>query len=560
MSQEARQILYQRLQAERGTIRKEAGQVRMRCALAYPNTYFVGMSNLGLQTMYRVINQRPDTVCERVFLPMAAEWDRYGVGKTPLLCLESQRPLGDFDVIGFSVSYENDYLHLLQMLALARIPLLAAERDERYPLILVGGAVTYINPEPLADFVDLMVIGDGEETIHDYLDLLHDTLGQPRQEHLRLAAEIPGVYVPRLHDQHTATTPIAPRKITDLAQWPAYSSVLTDATEFSGTLLVEITRGCPFKCRFCTVGYVYPKFRQLPGERVLELVAAQQQRDRVSGHPPVGKVGLISSATGDYRDLALVAQGLVDLGVAIGISSLRMDRMPEVLVDCMVRSGVRSCTVAPEAGSERLRQLIRKEMTEAVILAGTEMLLAKGMRDLKLYSMIGLPTETDADLQELLALVWKIWDLMKKYGRARGALGTLTLSVNPFVPKPATPLQWCAMAPPRVIKAKLHTLRQAIRHESHICLKHESIKHDYLEAILARGDRRLRDFLLETHRQHGDWPRAARQLSFDVEAFVCTELSQQAELPWDFLASERQMQRLHREHNRALALPVLAAS
>ena len=560
MSQEARQILYQRLQAERGTIRKEVGQVRMRCALAYPNTYFVGMSNLGLQTMYRVINQRPDTVCERVFLPTAAERGWYGAGKTPLLCLESQRPLGDFDVIGFSVSYENDYLHLLQMLELARLPLLAAERDERYPLILVGGAVTYINPEPLADFVDLMVIGDGEETIHDYLDLLHDTLGQPRREHLRLAAEIPGVYVPSLHDQPTVTTPVAPRKIADLAQWPAYSSVLTDDTEFRGTLLVEITRGCPFKCRFCTVGYVYPKFRQLPGAGVLELVAAQQRRDRAAGHPPVGKVGLISSATGDYRDLAMVAQGLVELGVAIGISSLRMDRMPEVLVDCMVRSGVRSCTVAPEAGSERLRQLIRKEMTEDVILAGAEMLLAKGMRDLKLYSMIGLPTETDADLRELLALVWKIWGLMKKYGRARGTLGTLTLSVNPFVPKPATPLQWCAMAPPRVIKAKLHTLRQAIRHESHICLKHENVKHDYLEAILARGDRRLRDFLLETHRQQDDWPRAARQLGFDVEAFVCTELSQQAPLPWDFLASERQMQRLHREHARALALPVLAAS
>jgi radical SAM superfamily enzyme YgiQ (UPF0313 family) len=560
MSQEARHILYQRLQAERGTLRKEAGQVRMRCALAYPNTYFVGMSNLGLQTMYRVINQRPDTVCERVFLPTTAEWGWYGAGKTPLLSLESQRPLGDFDVIGFSVSYENDYLHLLQMLELARLPLLAAERDERYPLILVGGAVTYINPEPLADFVDLMVIGDGEETIQDYLDLLHDTLGQPRQEHLRLAAEIPGVYVPSLHDQQTAITPVAPRKIADLAQWPAYSSVLTEDTEFSGMLLVEITRGCPFKCRFCTVGYVYPKFRQLPGERVLELVAAQQQHDRAAGHPPVGKVGLISSATGDYRDLALVAQGLVDLGVAIGISSLRMDRMPEVLIDCMVRSGVRSCTVAPEAGSERLRQLIRKEMTEDVILAGVEMLLAKGMRDLKLYSMIGLPTETDADLQELLALVWKIWGLMKKYGRPRGALGTLTLSVNPFIPKPATPLQWCAMAPPHVVKAKLHTLRQAIRHESHIRLKHENVKHDYLEAILARGDRCLRDFLLETHRQHGDWPRAARQLGFDAEAFVCTELSQQAGLPWDFLASERQMQRLHREHDRALALPVLAVS
>jgi len=554
MSQEARQHIRQRLQAERGTIIKEAGQARIRFALAYPNTYFVGMSNLGMQTMYRVLNQRPDTVCERVFLPAAAEQEYYVSGKTPLLSLEAQRPLGDFDVIGFSVSYENDYLHLLQMLELAHIPLLAAERDERYPLILIGGAVTYINPEPLADFVDLMVLGDGEEAINDYLDLLHDTLDQPRQAHLRQATQIPGLYVPALHTHSAETTPIAPRKITALAQWPAYSSVLTDDTEFSGTLLVEITRGCPFKCRFCTVGYVYPKFRQLPGTLVLELVKAQQQRDRAAGLQPVGKVGLISSATGDYRDLALVAQGLVDLGVAIGISSLRMDRMPEVLIDCMVRSGVRSCTVAPEAGSERLRQLIRKEMTEDVILAGVEMLLAKGMRDLKLYSMLGLPTETEADLRELIALIFKIWDLMKKYGRARGALGTLTVSVNPFVPKPATPLQWCAMAPPRIVKAKLQTLRQALRHESHIRLKHENLKHDYLEAILARGDRSLRDFLLATHRQRGDWPRAARQLGFDAEAFVCTELHQQTSQPWDFLASERQMQRLHREHDRAVAL------
>lgn len=555
MSQQVRKSLRQRLHAERGTIIKEPGQARIRFVLAYPNTYFVGMSNLGMQTMYRVLNQRPDTVCERAFLPMAEEQEWYVAGRAALLSLESQRPLGDFDILGFSISYENDYLHLLQMLELARIPLLAAERDERYPLILVGGAVTYINPEPLADFVDLMVIGDGEEAINDYLDLLHDTLGQPRQEHLRLVAQIPGLYVPALHTQSTETTPIAPRKITELAQWPAYSSVLTEDTEFSGTLLVEITRGCPFKCRFCTVGYVYPKFRQLPGTLVLELVEAQQRRDRAAGLQPVGKVGLISSATGDYRDLALVAQGLVDLGVAIGISSLRMDRMPEVLIDCMVRSGVRSCTVAPEAGSERLRQLIRKEMTEDVILAGVEMLLAKGMRDLKLYSMLGLPTETEADLQELVALIFKIWDRMKQYGRSRGALGTLTVSVNPFVPKPATPLQWCAMAPPRIVKAKFQTLRQAIRHESHIRLKHENLKHDYLEAILARGDRRLRDFLLETHRQRGDWPRAARRLGFDTEAFVCTALSQQTSRPWDFLASERQIQRLHREHDRALAVP-----
>ena len=366
--------------------------------------------------------------------------------------------------------------------------------------------------------------------------------------------------MPDIHRQADAAESLAPRKITDLAQWPAYSSILTDDTEFSGSLLVEITRGCPWKCRFCTVGYVYPKFRQLPADTVLGIVDAQQQRDRESGHTAVGKVGLMSSATGDYRHLPDVAQGLADRGVGIGISSLRMDRMPEVLIACMVRSGVRSCTVAPEAGSERLRAVIRKEMTEATILGGVEMLLAHGMRHLKLYSMIGLPTETDADLQELIALTFKIWDRMKRAGQARGALGTLTLSVNPFVPKPATPLQWCAMAPRREIEAKLRTLRQAIRKESHIRLKHESLKSAYLEAILTRGDRRMSRFLLESHRQQGNWRRAAQHLAFNVDQFVCTPLDTDASLAWDFLENDRQRQRLHREHGRALDLPVVTAS
>jgi radical SAM superfamily enzyme YgiQ (UPF0313 family) len=554
MHYDARQLTLRRLQAERGTIIKNAGQVRLRFALAYPNTYFVGMSNLGLQTMYRVINQRPDTVCERVFLPDMVS--RTPTDKSQLLSFESQRPLRDFHIVGFSVSYENDYVNLLQMLALARIPLLATERDERYPLILVGGAVTYINPEPLADFADLIIIGDGEEAIHDYLDLAVDGLNQTRDTHLQRAADIPGLYVPSLQVASREAQPLTPRKITDLSQWPAYSSLLTEETEFSSTLLVEITRGCPWKCRFCTVGYVYPKFRQLPADIVLGLVQAQRERDRQAEREPIGKVGLISSATGDYRHLAAVSQGLVDLGVAIGISSLRMDRMPDVLIECMVRSGVRSCTVAPEAGSERLRQFIRKDMNEADILMGVERLLDAGMRNLKLYSMIGLPTETDADVQELIALAFKIWDRMKRSGRARGALGTLTLSVNPFVPKPATPLQWCAMAPRRVIETKLQALRQAVRKESHIRLKHESLKSAYLEAILARGDRSMSGFLLEVHRQQGNWRRAAKRLDLDVDAVVGQAIGTEAPLAWDFLAAHRQRQRLHREHDRALALPL----
>jgi radical SAM superfamily enzyme YgiQ (UPF0313 family) len=555
MYRDVRQRARQRLQAERGTMLKDAGQAHIRFALAYPHTYFVGMSNLGLQSMYRVLNRRPDTVCERVFLPDLQERGWYAQGTLSLFSLESQRPIRDFHLVGFSVSYENDYLHVLQMLEWSRIPLLAAERDAQHPLVMIGGAVTYINPQPLADFADLMIIGDGEEALNEYVDLAHETLEQPRQEHLRQAARLPGLYVPSQHQSTSEICTIPPRKITELSRWPAYTSVLTEDTEFSGSMLIEITRGCPWKCRFCTVGYIYPKFRQLPAETVLHVVAAQQQRDRETGHAPVHRVGLISSATGDYRHVTTVVQGLIDMGIAISISSLRMDRMPEGLIDGMVQSGVRSCTVAPEAGSERLRHLIRKEMTEADILGGVELLLAKGMRNLKLYSMIGLPTETDDDLQELLALVFKIWERMKRYGRHRGTLGTLTLSVNPFIPKPATPLQWCAMAPPRDIDTKLQTLRQALRKESHLRLKHESPKRAYLEAILARGDRRMGHFLCAIHHQKGNWRRAAQHLGFDWEHFVCTPLAIETSLPWDFLASERHLQRLYREHERALALP-----
>ncbi len=558
MRQNIHQSARQRLQAERGTIIKNAGQARLRFALAYPNTYFVGMSNLGLQTMYRVINQHPDTICERVFLPDPQEQAWYRQNKHSLVSLESQRPVSDFHLLGFSVSYENDYLHVLQMLAWSRLPLLASERDERHPLVIVGGAVTYINPEPLADFVDVMIIGDGEEAIHEYLDLADDSLGQTRHEHLRQAAEIHGLYIPSLHRPMRDGNTMSPRKISDLAEWPAYSAVLTEETEFSGSMLIEMTRGCPWKCRFCTVGYVYPKFRQLPAETVLKLVASQQQRDREMGDSPLSRVGLISSATGDYRHLAAVVQGLVEMDVAISISSLRMDRMPKILVDGMVRSGVRSCTVAPEAGSERLRHLIRKEMSEAVILTGVDMLLAEGVQNLKLYSMVGLPTETDDDLAELIALVFKIWQRMKQHGRARGALGMLTLSVNPFIPKPATPLQWCAMLPPKQIEAKLQTLRHAIRKESHIRLKHESLKTAYLEAILTRGGREMSRFLLATHQQHGNWRRAAQQIDFDWQRFVCTALARETRLPWDFLGNERQQQRLQREHGRALALPIVS--
>ena len=288
---------------------------------------------------------------------------------------------------------------------------------------------------------------------------------------------------------------------------------------------------------------------------MLDIVTAQQRRDRDNGLPPVGKVGLISSATGDYRALPMVAQGLVDMEVGIGISSLRMDRMPDMLIDCMVRSGVRSCTVAPEAGSERLRGLIRKEMSEAVILEGVERLLAYGMRDLKLYSMIGLPTETGEDVQELLSLVFKIWALMQTLRPPPRRPGNPDLERQSFHPQTRhAPAMVRHGAPARGQGEAARTLHQALRRESSIRLNHGSLKDDYLEAILARGGRQLGAFLLETHRQRGNWPRAAKALGFDAIDWVCQPLSRDAILPWDFLETDRQRQRLHREHDRAMAV------
>jgi radical SAM superfamily enzyme YgiQ (UPF0313 family) len=521
----------------------------LRIALAYPNTYYVGMSNLGFQTIYKYLNLRPDTKCERVFLPDPEEEEIYRRQNTSLLTLESQQLVTGADILAFSVSFENDYVNLLKILELARIPFKAMDRDERHPIILIGGAITYINPEPLADFADLIIIGDGEEILEEYLSLFLDDAGLPRKKHFERAAQIQGVYVPSITSAHLT---IEKQKVSDFKAYPAYSAIVTEETEFGDMFLIEVSRGCPLMCRFCAVSYVYPKFRMLPPDFALNIVRERLRTDAKRGSPPIQKVGLVSSDICDYRGLDILCHGLKELGVKVSVSSFRIDRLPDILLDAIAYSEAQTLAIAPEAGSERLRKVIRKEMTDPEIVEGAERILNRGISNLKLYFMIGLPTETDTDLDNLIEVTLKVRQKMVDKGRETGRLGKVGLSINPFIPKPLTPFQWSEMASMKEIKRKLHYIRKGFGRTGNIELKPESLRTAYLEGILARGDRSMSRFLLAIHACRGNWERAAKEIGLDIDACLASKSNLMSNpLPWAFISNTREQERLAKEYQRS---------
>lgn len=510
------------LSEERGTVFKDPGG-RISVALIYPNRYRVGMSNLGVQTIYRHLNRRDDVVCERVFLPDPEEAEGRRKGGR-LRAMESDRPLARFQILAFSVSFENDYPHILTLLDLAGIPLEAESRNDRYPLVMLGGAITFLNPEPLARVVDLMVIGEGEETLDAYFDALGGRVPSDRSAHLREASEIPGIYVPGASDRMKEETGTGgqprTRHPSNLAQFPAYSTILTPNTEFSNTLLVEIARGCPWGCHFCAAGHIYRPFRTLPVETVLDIV-----RGRPEG---IRKVGLVSSAVCDYPGIDQLCQELRRLDLRIGVSSIRADRLSDALLQTLVQGGLRTLTLAPEAGSERLRKAVGKRMDTERLLDTAARAVTFGIPNLRLYGMIGLPSETDEDLAQLVDLTLKVRERMNSAGQRPGLL---TLSITPFIPKPRTPFQRKGMAPRKDLRRKLGGIRKALRRERGIRIKTEGLRDVRFQALLSRGDRRVTDLLLHRHRQGGRWEQAAHEVGIDIDRYL-EEIPPDAPLPW----------------------------
>jgi radical SAM superfamily enzyme YgiQ (UPF0313 family) len=539
-SRHQRDAALQTLSREIGYVRKPHAN-RLRVALAFPNTYFVGMSNLGFQTVYRLFNALPDVVCERVFLPPKQELAALLQSGARLVTIESQTPVKEFDVLAFSVSFEWDYTNVLTMMRLAGLPVRASERDYKMPLVVVGGAVTFVNPEPLALFADVIAAGEGESLVPALAEAAAMT---SRSAMLRSLAPQRGFYVPSFYDVHyaadgtiagyvaqegtgaPATVRKAALKTTEACDPPA-TSIFTPDTEFGSRFLVEVVRGCANLCRFCWAGYNYLPVRAFPTDRILELAQAARAH--------ANRAGLVSIALCDHPDIEHILRSLKGMGYSISPASLRLDDLTPTIVSLLRESGERTLTIAPETGSDRLRRVINKTVTNEEILHAAELIFSSGIENLKLYYMIGLPTEDDEDLVAIRDLTVQLRDVMVRHARTRGRIGRIVASVNPLVPKPGTAYQWLPMAPTTAIEHKMARLRSLVSDLDNVYFTIKSERHSYYQALLSLGDRRVAPALEQAEQNGGQWRRAVNDAGVDGDFYIYRDRSQDAVLPWDII-------------------------
>ena len=539
---------WQQRERAREILAKEVGYVRkphggkLRVALAFPNTYFVGMSNLGFQTVYRLFNAEEDIVCERVFLPPKSELAEQLAAGAPLVTIESQTPVREFDIFAFSVSFEWDYTNVLTLLRLAGIPARAEARTHHDPLVMIGGAVTFVNPEPLALFADIIAAGEGEALIPPLLRAFKTATD--RDDLLRQLVAERGYYVPSFYDvkyapsgtieafvpkEGTGAPPVvrkAALKTTEAVDPPA-TSIFTPETEFGSRFLVEVVRGCANLCRFCWAGYNYLPVRAFPKERILQLAAAAK--------PHSERAGLVSIALCDHPDIEEILTGLVDMGYGISPASLRLDDLTPTILRLLRQSGEKTITIAPETGSDRLRRVINKTMTNDEILGAAEMIFAAGFENLKLYFMIGLPTETDEDLDAIRELTLQLRDVMMKHAKERGSVGRIIGSVNPLVPKPGTAYQWQPMEGDASIERKIKRLRSLTAGIDNVYFNIKSERHSFYQALLSLGDRRVAPAIEAAERNGGNWRAAVADAGVDAQFFVFRDRSADPVLPWDII-------------------------
>jgi radical SAM superfamily enzyme YgiQ (UPF0313 family) len=532
----------------RDTLSREVGYVtkphagRLRIALAFPNTYWVGMSNLGFQTVYRLFNDLDDVVCERFFLPPKQTLAELEAKNTRLVSLESQTPIADFDVIAFSVSFEWDYTNVVTLLRRSGLPVYAEERSEKHPLVVVGGAVTFVNPEPLAPFADVVTAGEGETLVPDLVEAVRG--GGTRGEVLRRLVSktgfyVPSFYAPRYDDagRLAAMDPIegtgAPAVVRKAAVKtterldPPHTTLFTPDTEFGSRFLIEVVRGCANLCRFCWAGYNYLPVRPFPADRILELATAAKQYS--------SKAGLVSIALCDHPEIERILAGLAELGYSISPASLRMDDLTPSIVKRLRESGERSLTIAPETGSDRLRRVINKTVTNDEILERADVIFANGIENLKLYYMIGLPTETDEDLEAIRTLTLQMRERMLVHGKARGRLGRIVGSVNPLIPKPGTAFQWLPMENVKETDRKIAKLRKLMSGIDNVYFTIKSERHSYYQALLSLGDRRVASVIVAAERNGGQWRAAVAESGVDADAFIFRDRREDARLPWDII-------------------------
>lgn len=528
------------LSREKGTIYKDPGG-RINICLVYPNNYHVGMSNLGFQGIYGLLNKRNDVVCERAFLPDDSDFDEYVRSGTPVFSLESKRPLNSFDIVAFSVAFENDYPNILRILDISKIPFRTKQRNEYHPLLIAGGVCCFFNPEPIAEVFDIVFVGEAEESLDEFVEKFkhsassfqHSALKNKVKEDL---IDVEGIYIPEFYAVtynsdgtiagraalNNAPDIIKRRHLKDLSNSLITTSIITPEAEFSDMYLIEAMRGCPWNCRFCLVGHIYSPPRKKPLDVIKAEIEKAKEKLRDSSKT---RIGLIGPSLSDYPHINDV---LCIEDVSFSITSLRASSKSAELVGLL--KGHKSVSIAPEAGTERLRKVINKRITEKDIMDTAGLLLNAGIENLRLYFMIGLPTETEEDISGVVELVRKIRSLSER--------GNITLSVSTFVPKPFTPFQWHPMEALGTVKGKMKFIKKALKDIKGVKVFHDVPRYAHMQGLFSMGDRRVLNVLeamTRTKDLTDDWNRACSEAGIDGAYYIFRDRGFEEKLPWDFI-------------------------